>query len=242
MTYFIFSVVLVVLYVVFNCVIKKPETTGSMIGIIIAGLVIGGFFHGINYLILPTFAVDNWPIYVEAGLFAFACAFGASLRSSEGETPLDLDNSIIGLTFFGTLIGAVVLGLGLLIYQWDFWHTSSKQEMLDPTEVTIETTDSIVAATDVKNLCTVSEEVARKAIMVQMGDLKNTYEIGSLTKQSCTCDFEATLSNGKKVRIKYDEHIIMSVFLSIAVSGHGGSRAIHPHMLLLMPVMPIRCM
>lgn len=208
MMYFIFSVVLVVMYVVFNYLIEKFQTKGSWIWNIAIGLVIGGAFHVFNYLVTPTFTYDCWPVYLELGLFAVICIVFGSMRTSDGDTPLDLDNNVIQATTFGALIAVVVLGLGLLIYQWDFFHSGSKQEMLNPTEVTIETTDSIVAATDVKNLCTVSEEVARKAIMVQMGDLKNTYEIGSLTKQSATCDFEATLSNGKKVRIKYDDHII----------------------------------
>lgn len=204
--YFVFSLVLVLAYVAINYLAEKPASKSSWAWVIGVALVVGGAFYVLNYAIMPTFTYNCEAVYIEVGLFAAISIVATSMRVSGADTPIEIDNKSIRYTLLG-LLGGMALALVAAIYTWDLFHAGTKQEMLQPAEVTTES-DSIVAATDVKNLCTISKEVARKAIMVQMGDLKNTYEIGSLTKQSATCNFEATLANGKKVNINYNDHII----------------------------------
>ena len=175
----------------------KGELVDIAIGII-SVLVLAGSFISL-YFIMPVLAYNKPSIYVMVGLIwimglIFAAAF-------------DGDDIKITSLFIGLIIYVIIGGVSV-IYTWNLFHAHGKQKMLQPTEIVIEATDSIVAATDINNLCTISPEVAEKAILVKMGDLKNTYEVGNLTKQSASCDFEATLADGKKMHIKYNNLII----------------------------------
>lgn len=184
--------------------IAKQEKEEPKLGwIAVIALVLGGVFHLVNYWAcsiitwyMPTVYVQTIIIMAASIFLGYAIADGGDFFDNKACT-------------FSTL-GAVVIILGLLgsaVFAWDLFWAGHKQAMLNPKEVKAEKSD-FVAATDIHNLCVVPEAVARKAIMVKMGDLKNTYEVGSLTKQAATCDFMATTADGQKVRIKYDNHII----------------------------------
>lgn len=107
----------------------------------------------------------------------------------------------------------VLLGYGLIfggiqIAGSGLFNAHKQQQILNIEVIETSELSDYVAATDVNNMCTVSEKVARRSLMTAMGDFKNTYEIGNLTKQSVTCDFIATLADGRKVHIQYDNHLV----------------------------------
>jgi len=207
MAYSVLSAIFVLVYMIISFFLNVSEgkrmTPSSWGWLAVRSVVASGLFGALTYISLPVIAYNAYAIYVEVFAFVVVTLVVESLFHVDSNL-LENTTFTCSLTGLGVLL---VAGLVVLIYQCDIFHSTSKQQMLDPT-VKTEASDSIVAATDVQNLCTISKEVARKAIMVQMGDLKNTYEISALTKQSATCDFEATLASGKKVRIQYDDHII----------------------------------
>lgn len=180
---------------------EKEIKIGWMIGI---ALMIGGLFHFVNFAACSIITWYMPTVYIQVIVVTgISIAIGWMMACGYGDF---FDNK--ACTF--STLGAVVIILGLLgsaVFAWDLFWAGHKQAMLNPKEVKAEKSD-FVAATDIHNLCVVPEAVARKAIMVKMGDLKNTYEVGSLTKQAATCDFMATTADGQKVRIKYDNHII----------------------------------
>ena len=207
MAYFIFSVLLVVVFITFNYFVEKPSTKSEWALVIVLALVIGGVFHALNYFATPTFALNCCDIYVEMVLFAIAAIFIAYARTEEL-----LDNPVIAGAFWGT-ITAVVLLLGAWLYTWDFFHTSKQQKLLNVENVVdIRTTDTVgtrvFSPIPVEKMCLNPAEVIKRKYLNQAGDLKNTYELGSLTKQSVTVHCNIETMDGKKIRLDYDNQLM----------------------------------
>ena len=181
---------------------EKDVKLGWMIGI---ALFIGGFFHFCNFAACSIITWYMPTVYIQTIVVAgISIAIGWIMASGYGDF---FDNKACTYSTLGA--GVITLSLlGSAAYSLDLFWAGHKQEMLSPKVVKAVKSDSIVAATDIHNLCVVPEAVAMRGINVKMGDLRNTYEVLSLTKQAATCDFTATCSDGKKVRIKYDNHII----------------------------------
>ena len=181
---------------------EKDVKLGWMIGI---ALFIGGFFHFCNFAACSIITWYMPTVYIQTIVVAgISIAIGWIMASGYGDF---FDNKACTYSTLGAGVITLCL-LGSAAYSLDLFWAGHKQEMLNPKVVKAVKSDSIVAATDIHNLCVVPEAVAMRGINVKMGDLRNTYEVLSLTKQAATCDFVATCSDGKKVRIKYDNHII----------------------------------
>ncbi|MBR1600073.1 MAG: hypothetical protein IJ677_00685, partial [Alphaproteobacteria bacterium] len=114
---------------------------------------------------------------------------------------------------FWSALGGVALLIASGIYTWDFFHTSYQQQLLnvvDTVDVKKDTkgATAVFSPIPVEEMCTVSPGVAERVILTKMGDLKNTYYVGSLTKQSFSGHFTAKTFDGNEVRIDYDNHLV----------------------------------
>ena len=212
MTYFLFSVILVLAYVVFNYIAEKPEKKSSWAWVIGVGLVLGGAFHVMNYFMMPTFAYNCWPVYIEMVIFTAITLLFTSLRVSEGDTGLELDNDLIRHALFGGLIGVALLGLASL-YTWDNLHTQFQRNLLEVKD-TVDVKKDANGATQVFSPIPVEKmsinpaNVVNRAFLNQLGDLKNTFEISPLTKQSVTIHADIETIDGKKIRLDYDNQLM----------------------------------
>lgn len=212
MTYFIFSVILVLAYVVFNCIAEKPASKSSWAWVGGAGLFIGGVFHVVNYIGTPTFVYDCWPVYIEMVIFAAITITFTSLRVSDGETALELDNEPIRSAFFGSL-GSVLLLICASLYTWDFFHTEYQRNLLEVKD-TVDVRKDVNGAAQVFSPIPVEKmsinpvEVVDRAFLNQLGDLKNTFETSSMTKQSVTIHADIETIDGKQVRLDYDNQLM----------------------------------
>lgn len=152
----------------------------------------------INYFAIPTIAYNNLGIYGQLFLVLLALNF-AFRFDNDGDWQLPP-------LFFWSSIFILLVGLGVAIYSWDWFHASHKQRMLQVE--TVSESDSIVSPIPVEKMCKVSPAVARRVIATMMGDLKNTYNADAMTKQSFSGKFVATDFNGKKHLIDYQNQII----------------------------------
>ena len=211
MLYFVFSVVLVILYVVFNYFAEKPQTKSSF-WIVGVGMFIGGAFHLVNYFAMPTLAYDCWPLYFELAIFLAISILFTSLRISEGENAVELDNKTIRYAFFGGLIGGFLM-LVAWFYTWDFFHTEYQQKLLvvkDTIDVRKDAngTAQVFSPIPVEKMSIHPAEVVNRAFLNKLGDLKNTFEISPLTKQSVTVHADVETIDGKHVRLDYDNQLM----------------------------------
>lgn len=217
MTYFIFSLVLVALYCVFNFFCKEPEKIKGWLPIVIPALVLGGAFHIMNYFLLPTFSYDAVAIYIELILFAVLTLWFTSFRTTRSDYSYDqfdeaMDNPVWRYVYFGLWLGIISLIISA-VYTWDFFRPSYQQKLLNVVD-TVDVKNNVSGASavfspiPVEEMCTVSPEVAERVILTKMGDLKNTYNIGQLTKQSFTGHFIAKTFDGKEVKIDYNNHLV----------------------------------
>lgn len=211
--YFVFSLVLVAVYVVFNFFCKKPENTvKGWSTIVIPALVLGGAFHIGNYFLLPTFSYDTASVYLELILFMALTLWFTSFRtmkhSYEAYMFDDAMETPVWQYAFWSTLGGVALLIASSIYTWDFFHTSYQQQLLKVEVANDAEVKKMVSPIPVEKMCTVSPMVAERVILTKMGDLKNTYELGKMTKQSFTGKFEATTSDGQKVLIDYTDQLV----------------------------------
>lgn len=215
MLYFVFSLVLVLAYVVFNYLAEKPTKKSSWAWIIGVGLVIGGAFHVINYFTMPTLAYDCWPLYFEMLAFAIVTIVFTSLRTCEDA--LDLDNKAVRYTFLG-VIGYVILMVVVDFHSWDFLHTQAQREQLVVKD-TITVAKDVNGATaafspiPVDKMKLQTKEVVKRKALNQMGDLKTTFELSSFTLQSATVHCDIETFDGKKYRLDYDNQLIYVAIL-----------------------------
>ena len=214
--YIIFSLVLVIAYMLLSFFGNKYEKLFSKpwhrvekwlwpVSLVFS-VTISTLFWVYNYLFMPTFAFDCPAIYIETILFLLIVVFSYVFVDSCGyfEDPWKY-NKVYRWTTIGVFIGT---GLFLLsgLYTWDFFHDSFKQSMLKVEQV--DEDKNGLSPISVDKMCTVSPQVAQRVILTKMGDLKNTYDIGEMTKQSFTGKFEARTSDGQKVNICYENHLI----------------------------------
>ncbi len=211
MTYFIFSVVLVLAYVVLNYLAEKPKKKGSWAWVIGFALFIGGAFHLVNYFAQPTLAYNCWPVYIELALFIALSILFTSFRVSEMETGLELDNEAIRYTFFGGIVGIVIMMCADL-YTWDFFHTQFQRNLLEIRDTVDVRKDNggakVFSPIPVEKMSLNPSEVVMRSFLNQIGDLKNTFEISSLTKQSVTLHADVETIDGKKLRLDYDDQLM----------------------------------
>lgn len=201
-TYFVFSMVLAAVYFIFNILVEKPERKSTWIGISILSVVIGGVFMLLNYFAMPTLYWKWASIYLELILF-----MGLMLAFTAPRVDYPFENKV-WLGGFITAIATVVLLICAGIYTWDFFHAKYQQNLLQVEVVENGDEENIVSPIPVEKMCTVSPQVAERVIMTKMGDLKNTYELGEMTKQSFTGDFIATTNDGKQVHICYTDQLV----------------------------------
>ncbi len=210
--YFVFSLVLVLAYVVINFFAEKPQKTSSWAWVIGCGLVLGGAFHIVNYFTMPTFAYDCWPMYVELLIFAVISIIFTSIRVTEAEEFITFDNKVINGVII-SLIGGTVLLLGTAVYAWDNFHTQFQRNLLEVKD-TIDVKKNTNGAAQVFSPIPVEKmsinpaEVVYRAFLNQLGDLKNTFEISPLTKQSVTVHADVETIDGKKIRLDYDNQLM----------------------------------
>ena len=214
MTYFIFSLVLVAVYCVFNYFAAKPNPEKGWKGwltIVVPALVLGGAYHGVNYFCLPTMSYDTLTIYLELIAFAGLTLWFTSFRTDKHELCYQFEDAMRVKTWkYGllTVLGGITLLVVSGIYTWDFFHTSYQQQLLKVEVAKDAEVKKMVSPIPVEKMCTVSPKVAERVILTKMGDLKNTYELGKMTKQSFTGKFEATTSEGQKVLIDYTDQLV----------------------------------
>ena len=215
--YFVFSLILVSLYVIFNYVAEKPVNKKSWAWVLGSGLFIGGVFHVVNYFSMPTLSYDCWPLYFELVAFVAISIFITSLRVSDGDTGLELDNDAICRTFLGVLVG---VGLMLLAYaySWDFFHQTAQREQLevkDTIDVRKDTNGASVAFSPipVEKMKLQTKEVVKRKALNQLGDLKTTFELSDFTLQSATVHCDIETFDGKKRRLDYDNQLIYVAIL-----------------------------
>lgn len=212
MMYFVFSIVLVLAYVTLNFFAERPEKKSSWIGIIIGGMVIGGAFHIVNYFIQPTFNYNCWPVYLELLLFTAISIVFTSIRTTDADGMLDFENKAINIVSFGALCGIVLL-LGAAVYTWDNFHTQFQRNLLvvkDTVDVKKDASGAaqVFSPIPVEKMSINPSEVVNRAFLNQLGDLKNTFEISPLTKQSVTIHADVETIDGKKVRLDYDNQLM----------------------------------
>jgi len=210
--YFVFSIVLVLAYIMLNFFAERPEKKSSWIGIIIGGMVIGGAFHIVNYFIQPTFNYNCWPVYLELLLFTAISIVFTSIRTTDADEMLDFENKAINIVSFGALCGIVLL-LGAAVYTWDNFHTQFQRNLLvvkDTVDVKKDASGAaqVFSPIPVEKMSINPSEVVNRAFLNQLGDLKNTFEISPLTKQSVTIHCDAETIDGKKIRLDYDNQLM----------------------------------
>ena len=213
--YFVFSLVLVAIYCVFNYFCAKPDPEKGWKGwltIVIPALVLGGAFHIGNYFLLPTFSYDTVPVYLELILFTALTLWWTSFRTLKHEYGSyewdDAMDTPVWRYGFWTALGGIALLLLSGIYTWDLFHASYQQQLLKVEVANDAEVKKMVSPIPVDKMCTVSPKVAERVILTKMGDLKNTYELGQITKQSFTGKFVATTADGQKVQIDYTDQLV----------------------------------
>ena len=210
MTYFVFSIVLVLAYIMLNFFAERPEKKSSWIGIIIGGMVIGGAFHIVNYFIQPVFAYDCWAVYVELLIFAVISIIFTSIRVTEAEEFITFDNKVInGVVII--MFGGAILLLGAAAYTWDNFHTQFQRNLLevkDTIDIRTSNGNSAFSPIPVEKMKLKPVEVAKRNVLNQMGDLKNTFDLSEFTLQSATIHCNVETVDGKKYRLDYDNQLV----------------------------------
>ena len=243
MTYFVFSLVLVALYIVFNYFAEKPTKKSSWAWVLGSGLFIGGAFYVVNYFSMPTLFYDCWPLYFELVVFIaisiFITIFITSLRVVNGDTGLKLDNKAIRYTFFGGLVG---IGLMVVadVYSWDFFHqTAQREQLVVKDTITVDKDVNGVAAAfspiPVEKMKLQTKEVVKRKALNQLGDLKTTFELSDFTLQSATVHCDIETFDGKAYKLDYDNQLIYVAILEFKTFGLGRRRNMRRHMCWLMP-------
>lgn len=217
MLYFVFSLVLVALYVCFNVLAEKPAQKSSWAWIVGGGLFIGGVFHIWNYFTLPTLAYDCWPLYFELVAFIAISIFITSLRVSDGDTGLELDNKAIRYTFFGGLVGVSLMVIAD-VYSWDFFHqTAQREQLVVKDTITVDKDANGAAAAfspiPVEKMKLQTKEVVKRKALNQLGDLKTTFELSDFTLQSATVHCNIETFDGKAYKLDYDNQLIYVAIL-----------------------------
>ena len=154
----------------------------------------------LNYFAMPALYWKWTSVYLEIILF-----MGLMLAFTAPRVDYPFENKV-WLGGFITAIATVVLLIFAGIYTWDLFHAKYQQNLLQVEVVGDE--EKIVSPIPVEKICTVSPQVAERVILTKMGDLKNTYELGEMTKQSFTGDFIATTNDGKQVHICYTDQLV----------------------------------
>lgn len=215
MMYFVFSLLVTAVYVVFNFFCKKPQNIKGWLPILFPAFGLGGAFHVINYFWLPTFSYDTLPVYLELMVFIGLTLWFTSYRTpKKGYYVFDdaMNVKVWKYTFYGAwwvLISLFVAGA----YTWDFFHTSYQQQLLnvvDTVDVKKDTKGalSVFSPIPVEKMKLLSKEVAMRKILNNMGDLKNTYEVSELTLQSATVHCTVETVDGNEVNLNYDNQLI----------------------------------
>lgn len=208
MSYFMLSVIFVavsfVVMMAINYFAGKLSNWGWCAG---AALLIGGVFHVLNWLGCPVISLDTFTLYLESALVLGISTGLGMIFSEEDELNPGSTGGLIG-------VAAVILMLIFVgLYSWDAFRAGYKQTILNPEVIelpedsTLMGQDSIVVATSNKEICIISPEMAMKSGKTKLGDLRNVFEIGALTKQSATCDFWAETTDGIK-HITYNNHLV----------------------------------
>ncbi len=155
-------------------------------------------FLGVNYFWSITMDPKCWFIWIELFLTALIALI---IYTDE----YDDDGPVTAIII---LISSLVIGILCLMYTWDNFHTKKVRNLLTVEEFDESLADSIVSPIPLEKMCVVSPEVAKRAVLTKMGDLKNTYEVGTFTKQAFTGKFIATTNDGQKVQIDYQDQLI----------------------------------
>ena len=183
----VFFVITTVVMMWFGMGDGKSRIASLLTGAVI-GAIIGLVFLGINYFACSVITFDTSTLYIQVLLFVLILWAVTAIMVDDGEETVPP---------FGIATLVIFLGLiGSAIYSWDWFHTDYRQKMLQVTEVPESVTDTIVAATSNKHICTVNPVVAKRIGLTKMGDFKTTYEIAEFTKQSWSGDFIATTPEG----------------------------------------------
>lgn len=207
MSYFAIAMIFAVLTAGVNFVIgycNNQDKGSNIVWSLVFGAVLGGVFHFLMWGTQPTMSFGTSAIYWY--ITAWIVLIGIRTIADEDSFDSSVGWWVIGTGLVYLLVFAIVGIAGSGIF-----HAHQKQQMLKVEVVETSQLDDYVAATDVHNMCTVSEKVAMRSILTAMGDYKNTYERDCITKQSVTCDFEATLVDGSKVRVNFKDHIVYVV-------------------------------
>lgn len=212
MTYFVFSVILVLAYILFNYWAEKPETKSSWAWIISIALIIGGAFHILNYFCITTFRYDCWSVYLQLVVFAAVTIAFTSLRVSEGETPVELDNKPIRYAFWSSL-GGIALLFGAYVFTWDVFRPKFQRDLLEVRDTVDVKKDAngitkVFSPIPVEKMSIYPAEVINRSFLNQVGDLKNTFDISPLTKQSVTIHADIETIDGRKIRLDYDNQLM----------------------------------
>ncbi len=201
-TYFIFSLGLVALFLAFAYYVLEAQKDLPAKQMLFYGACIGIGSFVANYFAMPPFALNDATVYLELILFADLTLILVLFYCDSSS-----NNKVWKWGGLATIVGILLL-IGAGIYTWDFFHTKYQQNLLKVEVVSDSEEEKIVSPIPVEKMCTVSPQVAERVILTKMGDLKNTYELGQMTKQSYSGDFVATTNDGKQVRIQYDNQLV----------------------------------
>lgn len=99
------------------------------------------------------------------------------------------------------------------LHSWDVFHTEDQRNLLcvvDTVDVRKDNTGAmaVFSPIPVEKMSLNPSEVVNRKFLNQMGDLKNTFEISRLTKQTVTLHCDAETIDGKKVRLDYDNQLM----------------------------------
>lgn len=181
---------------------KKTNRSHFILAFLMVGVFL--FFFVVNYFMQPVLSFSTIGLYIE--LFILLALIAVSFCTREHK---DWGRDAVFVLHFK--VATIVFVAGLIICgiaSWDWFHVKKKREMLQVEQVSDSLLNKIVSPISVEKMAVVSPQVAQRAISIKMGDLKNTYEIKEMTKQSFSGDFEATLFDGSKVRIAYENHLV----------------------------------
>lgn len=159
----------------------------------------GIFAFGINYIFIPTISYNTPAGYLESIALYIALSIAFSY---------DDDKEWVPSFFILPTAVTVAIGIVALVYSWDYFHDTTKQQMLEVEVVNDTVMSEMISPIPEEKMCVVDPIVARRAINTLMGDLKNTYKADKLTKQSFTGKFTATDFNGKEIQVDYKDQII----------------------------------
>ncbi len=181
---------------------KKSNHSHFILAFLMVGVFL--FFFVVNYFLKPVLSFSTIGLYVELLILLALIAVSFCTREHK-----DWGRDAVFVLHFK--VATIVFVAGLIICgiaSWDWFHVKKKREMLQVEQVSDSLLNKIVSPISVEKMAVVSPQVAQRAISIKMGELKNTYEIKEMTKQSFSGDFEATLFDGSKVRISYENHLV----------------------------------